>query len=213
MMARLTRRKLILVAAGACGSALLDPLSAWTQTSDETSVQDPEEYAVYSAVLNALFASPKLQQFVINSETSSKTKPAFVGFIGGLTWSGAKQPETESDTASDFDAKNDKSYLLNRQFDLKMQYVLVASAELHTIFVQDAGGHPDMESWTRFYKQYPAAPGILAFSRVGLNSRKRQALVYVTNQRGLVGGSGAFVVLAKTGKTWEVQKQVMVWIS
>lgn len=194
-------------------SALFEPLNLWAETNEATLIQDPEQYAVYSALLNPQYTSAKLQQFVINSATTSRKEQAFIGIRGGLAPSGAKRPETDANTTSDFDSKNDKSYLLERRFDLKTRYVLVTSDELHAFFVQDAGGHYDMRSWTRFYKQYPDALSILALSRVGLSSGKDQALVYVAIQHDFLGGSGRFFVLSKGDKAWEVQRQVMIWLS
>ncbi len=213
MTVTLPRRNLILLAAGACVSALLEPLNSQAQTDEKTPVQDSEEYSVYSELLNSQYKSDKLQQFVINSETVGKTKQPFIGLRGGLAPSGAKRPEADASTISDFDANNDKSIVLERRFDLKAPYVLVTSDELHAIFGPDASGRYDMEGWTGFYKHYPGAVGVLGLSRVGFSSKKDQALVYVEIQKNLLGGSGRFFVLSRADKTWEVQKQVVMWFS
>lgn len=213
MTVTLLRRNLILLAAGACASALLEPLNSQALTDEKIPVQDPEEYSVYSELLNSQYKSDKLQQFVINSETVGKDKQPFIGLRGGLAPSGAKRPDADPSTLSDFDANYDRSILLERRFDLKVPYVLVTSDELHAIFGPDASGQFGMGGWTGFYKQYPGAVGILGLSRVGLSSKKDQALVYVEIQKNLLGGSGRFFVLSRTDKTWEVQKQVVMWFS
>jgi hypothetical protein len=209
----LARRNLILLAAGACVSALLEPLNSQAQTDEKAPVQDPDEYSVYNTLLNSQYKSDKLQQFVINSETVGKTKQPFIGLRAGLAPTGAKRPDADAATMSDFDAKNDKSFSLERRFDLKAPYVLVTSDELHAIFGPDASGNYATEGWADFYKQYPGAVGILGLSRVGFSSKKNQALMYVEIQRNLLGGSGAFFVLSMAEKTWEVQKQVVLWFS
>jgi hypothetical protein len=209
----LPRRNLIVLAVGACVSALLEPLNSRAQTDEKPPAQDPEDYSVYSELLNSQYKSDKLRQFVINSETVGKTKRPFTGLRSGLAPSGAKRPDADASTISDFDANNDKSILLERRFDLKAPYVLVTSDELHAIFGPDASGHYDVEGWKSFYKQYPGAVGILGLSRVGLSSKKDQALVYVEIQKNLLGGSGRFFVLSRADKTWEVQKQVVMWFS
>jgi hypothetical protein len=209
----LPRRNLILLAAGACVSALLEPPNSEAQTGGKTPVQNPEEYSVYSDLLNSQYKSDKLQQFVINSETVGKTKQPFIGLRAGFTPTGAKRPDADPGTMSDFDANNDKSIFLERRFDLKAPYVLVTSDELHAIFGPDASGHYDMGGWTGFYKQYPRAVGILGLSRVGFSSKKDQALAYVEIQHNLLGGSGRFFVLSRGDKAWEVQKQVVIWLS
>lgn len=207
------RRVVMALVASTCLSIFLAPSHARTQDDETESIQDSEEYAVYSAVLNSEYASSAVQQFVITAETSSKTKPAFFGFIGGLTRTGASWPETDPETKSDFNAKQEKACRLERKFDLKAKYVLVTSEQLHGVFVTDANGKIDEDSWKPFYRLYPGAPGIIAFTRVGFNARKDQALVYVVHQSGLVGGSGRFFVLSKRDKIWEVQKQVLIWLS
>jgi hypothetical protein len=209
----ISRRNLIVLAGSACAFLILVPLHASTQNNETVLVEDSEEYAVYSVLLNSEYASDKLQQFVIVNETSGKTKQPFIGFVGGLVRTGAKWPETESETLSDFNTKNENSCLLDRRFDLKTQYVLVTSDKLHTIFVTDAKGNIDSDSWQPFYKRYAGAPGIIAFSRVGFNSSKGQAFVYVANQRGLTSGTGKLFVLSKSSKTWEIRKTVLVWMS
>jgi hypothetical protein len=214
MKVRFERRELTVLIAAACGCLLFVALYVSAQNNEKAVIQDSEEYAVYSALLNTEYASANVKRFVITRETDSRTTHPFRGFIGGWAPSGAKRPETEPATKSDFDGKNDKSCLLDRRFaDLKTQYDLVTSDELHGIFVLDADGHVNEESWAPFYKRYPGAAGILTFSRVGFNSKKHQALVYVAIQRGLLGGSARFFVLAKINKTWEVRKQVVVGLS
>jgi hypothetical protein len=199
--------------ASTCLSVFLAPSGARTQGDEPGTIQDSEEYAVYSAVLNSEYASSKMQQFVITAETSSKTKPAFIGFIGGFVRTGASWPETNPETESDFNAKQEKTCRLERKFELNTKYVLVTSDQLHAVFVMDANGKIDKDIWKPFYQQYPGAPGIIAFTRVGFNAHKDEALVYVVHQSGLVGGSGRVFVLTKRDKTWEIQKQVLIWLS
>jgi hypothetical protein len=205
-------RLFALVAASAI--ALFLPLQTFPQTSQSPPITDIDEYAVYSDLLNAQFSSSKVQQFVINNETSSKTKAAFVGLIGAFVGTGASRPQTEPDTKTDFDQKNEESNVLERHFELNIPYVLLSSNDLRAIFVPDGNDHHlDMDGWKRFYSQYPGAAGVLAFSRVGFNSKKNQALVYVRIQYNLLGGKAWFVVLSKTEKNWKIEKQVLMWMS
>ena len=200
--------------AGLCASVLLTPLNSWCQGVNP-SVEDPEEYSVYSAILSSEFSSGKVKRFVINSQTSNEGKKdqPFIGFVGGLAPSGAKRPDTKSETASDFDVKNKESGMLERKFDLKSLYVLTTNDELHRIFVVDGQGHADFNSWARFYKNYPGAPGIIAFSRVGFDRTRDEALVYMAVQSGLLGGRGMYLVLSKGGNTWKIEKRVILWFS
>jgi hypothetical protein len=189
-------------------------LLASPQKDQVESVQDSEEYAVLSALLNAKYSSSEIQRFVITVDTSSATKQAFIGYRAGITFSGRKRPETSPDLAADFDAKNKVSYRLENHFTLKVPYVLVTSDELHGFFFPlKEDSQPDMESWPHFYQKYPGAPGILTFSRVGFNDKKDQALLYCAYQRGLLGGGGRFFVLSKINGSWEIKNEVIVWLS
>ncbi|HLW81744.1 MAG TPA: hypothetical protein VKS20_06860 [Candidatus Acidoferrales bacterium] len=176
-------------------------------------VTDSEEYAVYDAVLNSEYASSKAQELVINTETVSKKGGPFVGLVFGLAGTGAKPPKVESGTMSDFKAKGKKSYTLERQFRLKMQYVLRTNDELRPIFAARTPGHPEEDGWFRFYRNFPQASGINGLSRVGFNSRKDQALVFLVHQSSGLGGTRIFFVLSKSGGTWKIVKRVVMALS
>lgn len=202
----------MVAAVGVLVIAFCSRMKSSSQTVDKPWVKDAEEYSVYGAVLDSQFAPAKSGRIVINSSTISRAKPAFFGLVCGLTPAGAKRPNVESDTATDFDAKNAKTYLLKSQFDSKAPYVLVPDQQLRALFAEPSPAHIDLNSWKLFYQRYPGAPGVIAFSSVGLNAKKSQALVYVANQRGCLSGSGSFVVLSKDN-SWKIQKIVVVWIS
>jgi hypothetical protein len=206
-------RVVIGLVASTCLSVFLAPSHAWTQGDEPGSIQDSEEYAVYSALLSSEYASAKVQQFVITAETISNAQQAFIGFIGGMMRTGASWSETDPETTSDFKAKMEKTSCLERKFDLKVKYVLVSSDQLHSVFVTDANGKIDGGQLEAFLPLYPRAPGVIAFTRVGLNAHKDEALAYLVQQSGLLGGSAKFYVLCKCGKTWEIQKQVLIWLS
>ena len=202
---------LILATLGLFFSQLLpaDP----PQNGQIASVEDPEEYAVYSSLLSAKYATQKVQRLVIDDYTPSPKRDPFIGFIAGMTFSGAKRPEVQPETAKDFDAKNKESFALEKKFSLTLPYVLVSESDLREIFRRDAKGYISEGAWRRFYEKYPGAQGIMSLSRVGFNRTKDQALVYVANQSSLLGGSGSFLVLSKRNGKWEIQKEALIWIS
>jgi hypothetical protein len=191
----------------------LNSRTAWPQQEQPRSVEDTDEYAVYSAILNAKYFHVGLKRYVIAVDTNSSAKNAFIGYRAGLAPSGAKRPEVEQETSTDFDVKNKESYVLTSRFTLDEPYTLVTEAELKKIFLIDDQGKVDKECWHNFYKQYPGASGIFAFSRVGLNSKKDQAFVYVVNQADFLAGSGVLYVLSKRQNTWKVDNGVILWLS
>lgn len=176
-------------------------------------VQDPDEYAVYTSVLKARYATKGVQKLVIDDYTPSPKRPPFIGFIGGMTFTGAKRPRVQPETARDFDAKNQETFALENHFGLALPCILVAESNLHEIFHLDSKGYVTEETWRRFYENYPGSQGIISLSRVGFNGTKDQALVYVANQSDLLGGAGLFFVLSKNNSKWEIQKSVMIWLS
>jgi hypothetical protein len=141
-----------------------------------------------------------VQRFVIRAETIWIKKPAEFDCVA---------PDVEPDTMSDFKAKNEKSALLERRLDLKTPYVFVSNDEMDAIFHPKVGllVLEDMGAgWRRFYERYPGAPGYIDLSRVGFDSKKKQALVYLAFEHDYMGGSTRILVLSKTDKSWEVQK-------
>jgi len=172
------------------------------QRNDIPRVQESEEYSVYTAVLESEFAQTEVQQFVIRGETQRIEDPEICDRVAR---------DVESDTMSDFKAKNGKTYLLERHLDLKTPYVLVNSDELDAIFNQKAGVLI-VGGWGLFYQRYPGAPGLIDFSRVAFDSKKNQALVYLGYSRNYLGGGSSFLVLSKADKSWKIQKQVTLFL-
>ena len=178
----------------------------------QTQAEDLDEYAVYSAVLQARYSTSskkEIKRYVIAVET----KNAFIGYRHGFVRSGETQPTVESETSQDFDSKNKDSFELTDKFTLPVPYSLVSELTLRKIFDRAKDGKPDEEGWHRFYKNYPGAPGIISFTRVGFDAKKTQALLYVAHQSDFLGGSGRFFVLSKQGDTWKIEKEVILWLS
>ncbi|MGD0841853.1 MAG: hypothetical protein ABSA32_11900 [Candidatus Acidiferrales bacterium] len=205
----ISRREFVVLSAGGWISALLSPMKAPAQRVATPQGIGPEEYAVYSLLLNSQYAFRDTQQLVIHIETYAGP-PAPV--VGG-TKDAAPRPKTRADTMADFDAKNDKSYQLERRFDVKIPYLLVSEDDLRPIFARKPDGSLDMDCWKRFYGQYPGASGVIYFSRVGLDRMGDQAFAYGAIQSGFVGGAGTFYVLARSNRGWAIQTRDMIWIS
>ncbi len=176
-------------------------------------ISDPEEYAVFSALLKAQYPAKAPQILVIDDWTPSSEREPNIGFVGGLTPMGAGRPAVQPETAADFESKGMHSFRLERKFGSDLSYVLVPESDLRDIFHPDANGKVGSQPWRDFYEKYPGAQGIMSLSRVGFNKAKNEALIYVINQWGLVGGSAFYYVLVKRQGVWKVEKRVLVFLS
>ncbi|MGO9642913.1 MAG: hypothetical protein ACLP1Y_16590 [Candidatus Acidiferrales bacterium] len=189
------------------------PPAASPQTGEAVSISDPEEYAVYTALLSAEYPTKPPETLVIDDWTPSSEKGPFVGFVAGLAPSGAGRPDVQAETAADFEAKQRESFRLERKFSPKLSYVLVSESDLRDVFHHDANGKISSQPWQEFYEKYPEAQGIMSLSRVGFNKAKDEALVYLIRQWNLLGGSAFYYVLARRGGAWKVKSKILVWLS
>jgi hypothetical protein len=171
---------------------------------------DPEleEYAAYAAVISQLYVGPETQIIVISPLTMANDQLFRFVF---------EQSSSLSPTTSrDFDAKNHAPHALKPLFQPTVPAVLLSEDARRDVF-QNRAENPagaDEADWQRFYERYPTAPGILSFSRVGLNPRRTQALVLVGRHWG--GDCGwphrlcwvsQYVLLTKQQGTWTVAEQ------
>jgi hypothetical protein len=184
------------------------------QAGDQSNIP-AEEYAIYAAVIDDMFASDK-----VSSDSQSKVKllviedrtvnNKFGNFRGEEEGKRVKQEFSSiisQETIDDYLAKNAKSHQLTKSFDLKLKYTLIQKEKIEQIFKSGLDG------WGEFYRQFPYSGGLIALSRAGLDSSGNQALVYIEHGCGGLCGSGHYMLLVKNGLRWTVQKKFMAWIS
>jgi hypothetical protein len=161
-----------------------------------------EEYNVYSALINSKYMSDRIELIVIQDNTTTSIT---VGgdfdrrYVRGM-------PELQRETIENFKKINHQSYLLKRQFNLELNYILISQDEMKNIFKK---GY----EWDDFYKKYPNSSGIIILSRVGFNSQKDQALVYISRWIHRRSAAGYIVFLVKENNVWKIKERVMIWIS
>jgi len=182
------------------------------QAGDQSDIP-AEEYAIYAAVINDMFAGDKVsfnsqvpvKTLVIKDWTASNAIAAIAKDDEG---SRMKQQFTSisPETIDDYVAKNAKSYQLTKSFDLKLEYILITKEKIEQIFKSPGW-------WDEFYRQFPNSNGFIGLSRAGLNSGGNQALVYMEHGCGGLCGTGHYFLLVKNDRGWVVQKKVMSWIS
>ncbi len=185
-------------------SVVLASACASNKASSTPSTTD--KYAVYKAVIESLYLSEGFPLVVLKDHTALDTSPGesldnVIAYIQENLGSAI-----ESETLNDFRAKNRQSQeeLDAGLFDKRC--VLISEVKIKGIF--EHGGN-----WSQFYITYPNSQGIMTLSRVGFNTKKNQALLYVGNQSDYLAGRGYYIFLTKKGEDWIIQTMIKAWIS
>jgi hypothetical protein len=181
-----------------------------SQTVDEATVQDPEEYAVLNALLAQSISGPDHESFLIKEHTAVLGLPGVLHAYSYL-----------SEAAySDFHAKNEKSYILDAKFTGTPAWTLLSKETEDKLFpfanltsITGETAKKIDEAWEHFYQIYPSMQGILTLSRVGFNSDKSQAAVYVRYDGNVMSSHGEYFVLVRKIGSWEVQTKKLVFIA
>lgn len=158
----------------------------------ETDSISADEYAVYSALIEAKYIKAGTEIAVIESHTRLDTMdhPAPKEFSDVLT------------------AKNNATYTLERRFDIRVKYVLLDEKQLDELF------HADLEKgWDNYWKQYQHATGLLSFSRVAFNAKGDEALLFASEVCGPLCGYGYLFRLKKDKAGWKLVNEQFLWIS
>ncbi len=174
---------------------------AWVPSPEVT----PEEYSVYSDLIEAMFPD-KYELFVIRDRTSSEDSATSETLP--FQYLHSHMPSLSPETFANFQAMNDKEYNLQRHFQLETDYILLGAEENEEIF--SAVG-PWVDPWDEFYERYPNSQGIMTLSRVGFDDNMNQALVYLGNVFGGLGGQGNCILLTKVSGVWVIESDVFLW--
>ena len=159
---------------------------------------EKEEQAVYS-----FFVSGGTRPAVILQDTATDINSDDPQQTIDYVKSGLKGISKE--TLDNYLERNAQPSQLSPDMQLGVEYVLLSSEELSTIFKQPDG-------WGAFHKKYSDA-GYTVFSRVGFNNTLDQAVLYVGSVAGPLMGAGYYYLLEKENGVWIVKEQIMVWIS
>ena len=207
-----------------CLAASAGSTAANLQSVNETQRQ-LDEYGVYNAVIGVMFADHKVtfanenndvDLLLIESRTVSHALPyhspsigldfkklnpvpspepiRIVPSYGSRKFQSSEAGEREA--LADYSNQNNQPVTLRRLFNLKMDYALIDSQETKGE-AQDG-------------KQ---ARGIVTFSRVGFNSARTQAVVYMGYSRYMCCGWGYGIFLVKEGATWRVDREQRIWVA
>jgi len=151
-----------------------------------------DEYAVYSALINAKYIKSGTELAVIKTQTRLDTMVRDV-------------PKEFADTLV---AKNNATYTLERHLDIRVKYVLLDKKQLDELF------HADLDKgWDSYWKQYQHATGLLTFSRVAFNAKGDEALLNASEVCGPLCGYGYLFRLRKDKDGWKLVDEQFLWIS
>jgi hypothetical protein len=186
-----------------CSLLVLFSSSASPQVAPTVVIENPEEYAVWSTVLNYAYPADATHQLVIEDAT--------VVFPDLEAENGVHRHPTYSVVEIIADASK-RPYSLERKFDLKLPYALISKPERPPLSLALPGGRDSRDEiakiqprWDEFYKKYPGAHGILAVSRIAFLNHGTQAAVFVTNQIGASDSRSWQYSLVKENGTWAVK--------
>ncbi len=180
-------------------------LIVFAQVNFSQTVIEPEEYAVYSSLLNQMFTNEKTNQLVIENLTSADDFQPIQKRKKGLS-------SLSKEIIEDSITKNTKSYELSDKFNSEANVKLLGGSEREELFKKL---NENYYEWGKVFRQkYPAGGvTIISLSRVGFNAEKSQALVFTDYQCGWTCGEGNYVLLTKKEGQWKVKKKSMKWIS
>jgi hypothetical protein len=161
---------------------------------------DAEEYAVYSALIDKVYAREGAKLVILADYPSWD-----VHAREGHQYLRTLMPSVPEEMRNDYEARNKRAYRLKERLNVKVPYLLVSVKGCREL------------SRSRERKEYRAlCPDLswsMTLSRVGFNGEKNQAVVYVGIRcRGLCG-SGEYLLLEKEEGAWEIRERRRVWAS
>ena len=120
-----------------------------------------------------------------------------------------KMKEMDHETLIDFKNKNKYSSKIENHFK-DGNYTLLDSDSLKIWKKADIVGS---SPWPKIYEKYKNFCALIMLSRVGLNSNKTQAIVYIGYLKGGLNGLGSYFFLIKKDNNWQIKDSMLAWIS
>jgi hypothetical protein len=171
-----------------------------------------EEYEIYSAAISGVYAvrpiniSLLIKNYTVNDIEELKVKGRFWNQLSILL-----RP-LSPETIDSYLKENQKESVLDNEFDLKMAYTLIKRSEIEPLFKRGVGSG-EIEEWDNFRKKFPDVKNVIGFSRIGYNTEKSQALVYMEEWCGFLCGMGYCILLEKEDGKWKLISQFSPWAS
>jgi hypothetical protein len=203
--------------------AVLTPRTTSEQVPTKPAVDVTQrEYVVFSAYITDAFMGAKgedrvgwhVSNIVIVNMTRSDLNDSQIEDENDkpFSWKRASRflrkqaPTLQQATIENLREVGTQSAPLRPSFQLSVPYQLVDEKEIDAIF-RNKGW------WTDYYKKYPGSQGYLVLSKVGFSADRSQALFYAENRCGGKCATGTYVVMQKSGTSWNLVKEIVIWVS
>lgn len=119
-------------------------------------------------------------------------------------------PHIASDLIDNWYSRNSEGRIFQNHFQLPIEVVTMNVPVARGIFKVGGGIR---NNWRTYHQKYPGSGGYFTFSRIGFDSTKTRALVYVIFACGGLCGNGDYFLLEKDKNTWKIKEKYPVWIS
>jgi hypothetical protein len=167
---------------------------------------DDLDYRLYSLVLGEMFTEPK--NLVVIQDVHGGGPVTNHEFLQNLNHN---YPEIDTTIFYDPVLLKDSVYYLENKFSVPGKKInLVSSGEIDYYF----SNKEDVNAgWVEFYFKYPDSGGTISFSRIGYNSGKTQAIIFLGNIYASLGGEGHMIFLKLENNGWKILQAMRTWIS
>jgi hypothetical protein len=161
---------------------------------------EDDEYAVWSATLDSMVVWEKDDFVVLQSGTDGYVlnDSATAAYLRG-------QLKVPDDALQNHAQRNAQAATIERKLSMDVDYALLGQKEIEDLLT--LGGYDEL------YRRYPKCNGVTTLSRVGFNSTRSMAVVYLSMTPGYLAGSGWAVLLRKISGKWGVTASTIVWVS
>jgi len=180
-----------------------------------------EEYKIYGTVLDSLHSDTLQYILVITDSTAPNYFKSDARYFSEGKWFAPNELEKarradSSMTNSDFDELSNNYEFMNEQkFYIRLSSIntlrklkQVTSDSLKRIFEIDQS-----RNWVLFHKMFPNSVGLIRLSRVGFNLQKNRAVLFMSCTNGGLDGTGTYIILRKSGLSWQISATAEDWVS
>lgn len=167
-----------------------------------------QEYEVYDAIFNGFTDSNEID---VDSISVAIIDSTFYISEFPLDENRRKKLESEwniklpHDLLEDYRAKNASRYLIQDRFRIDSNYEIISSDEYREIFNSSY-------SWLKFEEKYPDIKSIIKLSRVGLNTKKDKAILFIGSFCGNLCSSTWFIYFEKKDNIWELAHEQQITV-